>query len=317
MFHPTLSKSGRIAFFPLIVICKFLSEHCPAVLIQIRHFFSYGRFVNIRHPRNLTEKILYEEVYTDTSKWTLLADKYKVRDYIIEKGLESTLVQLYGHWYNLEDFKKDFYSLPESFILKANNGDGKGTFIIVKNKSTYDNESFEKICNTLKSWLNNRFISAMSGEPQYKGIKPCIIAEQLLTEDGEGMVTDYKFWCFNGTPLFVNVFSGRSSDGSSANMMSFDRDWNIHTEYLKFGSDYKECRPIAKPENLDKMFEIASVLSMDFPLVRVDLYNINGKIFFGELTFTPSGGIGLTGDFQQEYLDYFGKLINVERLPKK
>lgn len=313
MFHPTLSGWGRVVFAPVIKFCEWLGMHHPVLMVQLRYFAVYKRFANLRHPKDLNEKILYMKLYKDTSCWPDLVDKYKVREYIKAKGLEDTLVELYGVWFSDEDFKKDFDLLPSSFILKANNGEGKGTNMVVKDKSSV---SVDELAVIIKGWLGRKNIGALVAEPQYESIVPCVIAEQLLPlEQGHHSLTDYKIWCFEGKPYFVWVCNDRNEDGNSAHVMTYDLDWNPHPEYSIFTSDYLQGTPIPRPQNLQKMLDVASTLSEGFPELRVDLYNNDGKVYFGELTFTSQGGIN--SFYTQEFLNMTGTKFDVENLPKK
>lgn len=316
MFHPTLSKSGRFFFAPLIKICEFIGIHFPSIMVQMRYYACFKRFANLRHPQNLNEKILYYKLYKDTSRWSDLVDKLKVRSYVEKMGFKENLVKLYGYWYSVDDFKKDFDSLPESFILKANNGEGKGTNLIISNKNDYVGKKYDELCEKVSWWLSRKNIGALVAEPQYRDIKPCIIAEELLPiEEGKSTLTDYKIWCFEGTPYFTWVCNDRSNGGNSAHVLTYDIDWNPHPEYSVFNSDYLQGAPMPKPENYEQMIDMAAALSQGFPELRVDLYNINGKIYFGELTFTSQGGIN--NFFQQPFLEMCGKLFDVESLPNK
>ena len=313
MFHPTLSSWGRVVFAPVIKFCEWLGKHHPVLMVQLRYFAVYKRFANLRHPKDLNEKILYMKLYKDTSCWPDLVDKYKVREYIKAKGLEYTLVELYGAWFSAEDFRRDFESLPSSFILKANNGEGKGTNIAVKDKSIVN---VNDLCAIVEGWLARKNIGALVAEPQYDSIAPCVIAEQLLPlAPGSHSLTDYKIWCFEGKPYYIWVCSDRNEDGNSAHVMTYDIDWNTHPEYSIFTSDYLQGTPIPRPQNLKKMLEVAATLSAGFPELRVDLYNIDGRVYFGELTFTSQGGIN--SFFTQEFLNITGEMFDVEKLPNK
>lgn len=313
MFHPTLSKTGRIIFAPIIKLCEYLGKHHPSLMVQLRYYATYKRFAHLKHPKDLNEKILHIKLYTDTSLWPDLVDKYKVREYVTGLGLDNILVKLYGVWYSPDDFAKSFSELPNSFILKANNGEGKGTNLVVKDKTQY---SVKELTTTVKEWLARKNIGALVAEPQYEAIKPCVIAEQLLPiEAGHHSLTDYKIWCFEGRPHFIWVCNDRNEDGNSAHVLTYDTDWNPHPEYSIFTSDYLQGEPMPKPQNLDYMLSVAEKLSAGFPELRVDLYNIAGKIYFGELTFTSQGGIN--SFYTQEFLDYAGSLFSVEKLAKK
>lgn len=315
-FHPTLSKSGRFFFAPLIKACEFVGLHFPIVMVQMRYYACFKKFANLKRPKDLNEKILYYKLFKDTSRWPDLVDKFKVRQYIEDLGFKDNLVGIYGHWYTVEDFKKDFNSLPESFILKANNGEGKGTNLIIKNKKEYTGAKYDELCQQMSWWLSRKNIGALVAEPQYKDIVPCIIAEELLPiEEGQSTLTDYKIWCFEGKPYFIWVCNDRSKGGNSAHVLTYDIDWNPHPEYSVFNSDYLQGETMQKPKNYTQMLKIAEALSKGFPELRVDLYNINGKIYFGELTFTSQGGIN--SFYKQSFLNMCGELFDVESLPNK
>lgn len=313
MFHPTISKRGRLVFAPIIRISEYFGMHHPVSWTKFRYFVHFKKRINLKDPQDLNEKIKWAMLYSDTSKWTDLADKYKVRNYVKELGLADILVDLYAVWHNVEEVNFDV--LPDSFIIKANNGNGKGTNKIIK-KSDLNPEKQAEYLSMIKEWLHRKRIGALSAEPQYAGIKPCVIAEEVLTpEPEETTLTDYKIWCFNGKAYYVWVCNDRSSGGNSAHVLTYDLDWNPHPEFSVFTSDYMQGEVIPKPKNFEKMIEVAEKLSTGFPELRVDLYNISGKVYFGELTFTSQGG-GM--DFYtQEFLKELGSKFSIEDFPKK
>lgn len=244
---------------------------------------SLGKNIDWNDPKTLNEKINWLKFYSDTSKWTILADKYNVREYIVEKGLQDILVPLYGTWDKAEDI--NFNSLPNSFVLKTNHGSGDA--IIIRDKSSI-NEKFIK--RRLKKNLKQHY-GRVQSEPHYLKIHPRVIAEELLSESGTCSPTDYKIWCFDGKPYAIWVCRNRTSE--SVEVSTYDLDWNIipyagrkleHSHYLQ------STKEVPRPKNLEDMLQTASKLSEGFPQVRVDLYNINGKIYFGEMTFTSMGG---------------------------
>ena len=149
--HITTKRSTRILFAPLIKLTEWMGVHFPVTLIKIRYFFRFHKCVNLKNPRDLNEKILYLKLFTDTSRWSVCADKYRVRGYVEKCGLENYLVKLYGVWFCVDDFHlKD---LPDSFILKANNGDGKGSNLVVKNKFDWKEDELRHI---IKTWLGKK-----------------------------------------------------------------------------------------------------------------------------------------------------------------
>lgn len=265
----------------------FANTHFPILLAKLRFRKLFGRKLNLKNPQDLNEKILWLSLYSDTSLWTRCADKYAVRGYVEEKGLGDILVKLYGKWDKVEYI--DWNSLPKSFVIKTNNG--AGTVLVVENKDDLD---FPKTVKTLEEWLA-KDITSTTTEFHYRGIKPCIIAEELLELSKEdrfvsSSIIDYKIWCFNGKPDSFLVCSNRQYEGGCA-LSVYDLDWNYRPEASVFNKEHFEAqKPIPRPEHLKEMLDVATRLAADFPEVRVDLYNINGKIYFGELTFTSLGG---------------------------
>lgn len=319
MIHPASTRKGRILFAPVIAFCHFLGKYYPELLLKMRYFLTFKKKLNLKDPQDLNEKIIWAKLYSDTTLWTKLADKYKVREYVEEKGLGENLVKLYGTWDNAKDF--DFDQLPESFILQANNGDGKGTNKVVRGKSTLSAIQKTAIVKTIDEWLHRKNIGLLHAEPQYKGIHPMVIAEELLpTPKGESTLVDYKMWCFNGKVHYIWTCSERSADGASAHVMLYDREWKACPQYSIFSSRYSKGMLMPKPQNLERMIEIAETLAQGFPEVRVDLYNIdptdeNGKIYFGELTFTSLGGF--MNYFTPEFLKKAGSLFSIKDFKKK
>lgn len=303
MFHPTMSRTGRILFFPLIKFCEWMGEHHPVTLVKIRYFASFHRFPNLKNPKDFNEKILYMKLFTDTSRWTELADKYRVRSYVKECGLENYLIPLIGMWTDVNDI--DFDKLPKSFIFKANNGAGKSELLMVKDKETLNIEETKSFLDKL---LKRKHVGVLSGEPHYVHMNPCILAEELLpSEKGEKSPVDYKIYCANGKAHYIWVCSGRDSMGTE--VMTYDREWNPRPDLCIFDSRYREGKIKPRPGNLAEMIKVAETLVKSFPFVRLDLYNINGKIYFGEMTFTPLGG--LVNFHPQSFLDEMGEKIDL------
>ena len=127
MIHPTMTRTGRIVFYPAIKFCEWLGENNPTLLVKMRYFSYFHRLPDLKEPKDMNEKILYMKLFTDTSRWTELADKYKVRDYVKNCGLGDYLIPLVGMWTDVNDI--DFSTLPHSFIFKANNGVGKSELL--------------------------------------------------------------------------------------------------------------------------------------------------------------------------------------------
>ena len=162
----------------------------------------FGRNIDWENPRDLNEKIQWLAYCTDTSLWTLCADKYRMREFIKSENCEELLVPLYGHWDKAADI--DFDSLPNKFVLKPNHG--YGDVIIVKDKNRINKNA---VCNQLQKSIDTPW-GRETGEFHYLGIKPCIIAEMLLEPDSANGLVDYKVWCFNGKPYYI--FTGSNRD---------------------------------------------------------------------------------------------------------
>ena len=229
--------------------------------------------------------------HADMNVWASLADKYAVREYVKEKGLEDILVPLYGKWDTSDGLLRDWDALPQKFILKTNNG--CGTVLPIKDKSGVDLDGLKK---KLDKWLTKKDIGIGTVELHYNLIKPCIIAEGLLEDPSvksfSRSLVDYKIWCFEGKPFCCMAAYDREIGGSHHIFDLYDLNWNEHTELM---SDKTPRHLIPRPKNWERMKEIAGILSAGHPQMRVDLYNIDGKIYFGELTMTSQGG----------YMDYF------------
>lgn len=299
--HITTNKTASKILYPLIKFSEYLGIHHPVFLIKLRYFVRFGRLPNLKNPKDLNEKILYLKLYTDTKEWTRLADKYRVREYIKDCGLEDILVPLYGVWNKSSDISLS--NLPKSFILKANNGDGKGSFLVVKDK---ESANLEEIKQRSEKWLSERNIGALAAEPQYRDIPPRVLAEKLLESNSGGLV-DYKIWCFNGRPHSILTCSDRSNN--SVALGAYDLNWNRLEDALIPSKDYPAGGLLPRPDNLTEMIEIAEKLSKPFPEVRVDLYDVDGRVYFGELTFTSLGGMMLY--YTPKALQDMGSQVNL------
>lgn len=306
MIHPTTKKWTRVLFAPVIYFFNMLSEYNPVLLIKIRYWLLFHRLPNLKNPKDLNEKILYLKLFTDTSKWTDLTDKYKVRRYVEEKGLGDHLVPLLAVWNKIDDFNLD--PLPNSFIMKSNNGGGNTSVKIIKDKSVLTDSDKIELKELVNKWLHTVYKRNLSAEPQIRDIVPCVVVEELLpTDEGRSSLIDYKIWCFNGKAHYIWVVNDRI--GLDTHVMTYDLNWQAHPEYSISTNHYKLAQVMEKPQNLDVMLSVAEKLSEEFPCVRVDLYNVKGKIYFGEMTFTSQAGLM---DFHtDEFLKQAGSLIKL------
>ena len=259
---------------------------------MIRCYYKiFGRFPNFKNPKSFIEKIYWLQLNSDTSLWTFCTDKYRVREYIVQKGLGEYLNTIYSVWDKPE--RVDLSILPNEYILKTNNGCNQ---MVVVNGKGIINEKV--ILEQLRWWYNHPF-GVSGGQLHYLRIKPCIIAEKLLPiQRGEKSLIDYKIWCFSGNPFCILVTYGRTE--RTVNIALYDLNWIPMPQYIKSTNHViaKSGNAIPKPVCLDEMLKIAKILSEEIPQVRVDLYDINNRPVFGELTFSTGFGY-FTDEFYQ------------------
>uniref|UniRef100_UPI00404AAD92 ATP-grasp fold amidoligase family protein n=1 Tax=Flavobacterium sp. TaxID=239 RepID=UPI00404AAD92 len=188
------------------------------------------------------------------------------------------IIKTLGVWDNADHINYDL--LPKSFIIKTNHASGQN--IIIKNKYDFDKKN---VNITLNKWLKLNY-SAFGREYQYEKIRPLILVEPLINDQDDAPLNDYKFYCFNGNPMYVQVDFDRFTKHTRN---FYDMNWNLQDFSILYPNNKKL---IEKPINFDKMIEIAQKLSLGFPFIRVDLYSYGNKVYFGELTFHPEGGFG-------------------------
>lgn len=280
---------------------RIIGMFSPKLLASIYYRKATGQWMNWKDPQDLNEKILWLSLCSDTTEWTDLADKYKVRDFVEKKGYGNLLVKLYGVWEHAEEI--DYEKLPDRFVLKTNHG--SGTNIIVKDKSNLD---VRKTNKQLNEWLKMRF--GWPVEPHYLRIKPLIIAEELLMDDVSFSTSliDYKVYCFEGKADFIWACYNRTSD--HVYVETHGLDWEYKPEKSVFSNQYRDGGGVVpKPKNLEQMIETANCLSKGFHQVRVDFYEVKGKLIFGEMTFTSNQGT--ITYFTHEFLSEKGNKISI------
>jgi hypothetical protein len=265
-------------------------ENC----VKNRFKRAHGYEPDLKNPKTLSEKIQWMKVYGHLERFSKYVDKYAVRAFVKDTAGEELLIPLIGVYKKTKEI--DYNSLPNSFVMKATHASGWN--VIVKDKAEVDwNLAREK----MDGWLKLNYYKK-SGEPNYKPLKGGIIIEKYI-EDSTGDLKDYKFFCFHGEPKFVQVdgdrFVGHKRD-------IYDLKWNKLP--VKFFYE-NLTQPVAKPEKLSDMTEICRKLSRGFSFVRVDLYFADGRIYFGELTFTPENGFYPFSPVQYDAI--FGKFLDL------
>lgn len=263
----------------------------------------FHKKLNLKNPETLSDKLAYIELHEQSPLAPSCTDKYAVREYVEKKGLGNILVPLAGGpWSDVESV--DFDALPNSFAMKATHGCKMN--YLVADKASMNQEACVK---EMRRWLSTTY-GAYSMEPHYLSIPHRLYAEQFL--ENAGQLVDYKFHCLNGVPQFVLVCSERKANGDAAMKVTldlYDMEWNHIPEIIASGSEISGNGSIQRPEQLEEMKRVAERLSSDFKFVRVDLYELDGNIYFGELTFSP--GCCVFPYFTETFDREMGKLLTL------
>ena len=234
---------------------------------------------DLKNPRTFNEKLCWLKLHHRDPMMSIMVDKADVKKFVADILGEEYIIPTYGVWERVEDI--DFDSLPKKFVMKGTHDSGR--VIVCVDKESLD---VGKARNEMQLSLNRDFY-AITREWPYKNVPHRIIAEKFI-QQSDGGLTDYKFFCFNGHVDCVMVCLDRHIGDTK--FFFFDKDWNF-MRLNKRGVAAPENFTLPRPNGIDKMFEIASELSKGQPFLRVDLYNVDGKIYFGELTFYPDGGV--------------------------
>ncbi|MES2810921.1 MAG: ATP-grasp fold amidoligase family protein [Bacteroidota bacterium] len=245
---------------------------------KTQYFLRTGEKLNLENPKTFADKLQWLKLFYYDESFGRFADKYLCRQVVKERVGDSVLVDLIAVYDTVDEI--DFEILPQKFALKCSHGSGFN--LIVEDKSKLD---IEKEKCKLKKFMTTNYYYKFR-EKIYKKLKPVIVIEELLEqEDGHDLI-DYKFQCFGGVP--ANVLIKATEDGVGK-MAVYDLNWNKYQPDAT-SKNYLQGE-IPKPSNLDEMRDVAAQLSKGFPFLRVDLYSVKGKTYFGELTFIPNGGV--------------------------
>lgn len=278
---------------------KFLPQE-----FYVKIFYEYytGKKLDLTNPIEFNQKLQWLKVYYRPSILTQLVDKYEVRKYVEDKVGPQYLNKLLGVYFKVSDL--NYNELPEQFVIKAVHGYNFN--ILVPDKSKLNRF---KAGLLMRKWMTKNQYYRGGMEWAYKNVKPKIIAEEYLTEEGKPSISDYKYFFFNGEPKFIQV----DLDRSIGHVRSYvDMNWKT-LDFTTIGIDKFEGQ-ITIPKNHEEMTAVATALASDFPFVRVDLYNIGGKIVFGEMTFYPTDG---RMDFApDEYNTVIGNYLKLPQIPK-
>lgn len=259
-----------------------------------------GYEMNLETPKTFNEKLQWLKLYDRRPEYTVLSDKYTAKEYVAEKIGKEYVIPTLGIWDTVDEV--DLNRLPDRFVIKCTHD--SGSVMVVRDKQGFDWENAKK---QLAERLRRNYYWA-EREYGYKNVKPRILAEAYLDSGGEAGAIDYKFYCFHGEPKFLYLSQGLE-DHATAKISFVNMDW---TKMEMHRSDFEEFKELPKkPEAFDKMVELAKILSEKFPFVRTDFYENNGKVYFGEMTFYPGGG--LTAFSPEEWDRHLGDWIDLTK----
>lgn len=301
-----MSKLQILKYRVLLKITRILPSLFPdSWYLKAYYFFEMGRELNLDNPVLYSEKLQWLKIHGRKPEYVTMVDKVKVKDYVVSLIGEDYVIPTLGVYDSFEDIKFD--KLPDQFVLKCNHD--SGNVIVCKNKQQLDINNARKV---LTDALKTDYY-LLGREWPYKNVKRKIMAESFLSAPNEPFynhlgMTDFKFSCFDGKVNDVMVCLERESKDTK--FYFFDKDWNL-LRYNIRGKKAPDGFTIPKPQNFKKMVEIAEILSTNIPYLRVDLYNLAGKIYFGEMTFFPNSGFDRNLLEETEYI--YGEMI---KLPK-
>ena len=269
--------------------------------IRARYYFNFRKFPNLRHPKTFNEKLQWLKLYNRKPEYTNLVDKYEVKKIVAGIIGEEYIIPTLGVWDHAEEI--DFDSLPDQFVLKCTHDTASVT--ICKDKAALDREAVKKHLNDCLQ----KSLFLYGREWPYKHVKPRIIAETYLEDHETQELRDYKLFCFDGVVRALFIATDRQKKDEETKFDFFDAEGN----HLRLRYEHPNAAtPPPLPEHFEKMKELASILSKGFPHLRVDFYECNGKIYFGELTFFL--GSGFEKFEPEEWDEIFGSWI---QLPQK
>lgn len=297
-------KSDRSTFMAAI-IQNFFGWLPDKTYLQLLYRFKMGHRLDLNHPKTFTEKIQWLKLYNRRPEYTLMVDKYAVKKYVADIIGEKYIIPTLGVWDKPEDI--DWDALPNEFVLKTTHGGGSGGVVICKDKKTFDRN---KAILTLRDSMNGDIYRSLREWP-YKDVKKRVLAEKYMAP--KDMVnnpiydlSDYKFFCFNGEPKYCQVIRDRHSKET---IDFYDMNWR-HQEFVGLNPIASNgINPVPRPLLLDDMICICHKLSENMKFVRIDMYVIDNRIYFGEITFYPASGMGLFNP--DKWNEELGNLISL------
>ena len=293
-----MPRISAYSVFSNLGVYGFLNWMPDGLYLEIQYYLKMHRRLNLKYPKTMNEKLQWLKINDRKSIYIDLVDKYKVRKHIENAIGKQYLIPLIGTWESPKDIC--FENLPDQFVLKCNHD--SGGVIVCKDKSKLNvKHSINLLQRRLKrdySWGNREW--------PYRGVHRLVLAEQFLIDNSKyESLTDYKFYCFHGVPHCVLACVDRTK--RNANYIYYDKNWNRLNYNIQ--TDAEKNRIVPKPKNLDLMFELSEKIAkyVGSAFLRVDFFNVKGRIFFGEVTFYPHSGMDTTLISEIDYK--FGSMI--------
>lgn len=286
IMHPS-----HLALFLLNKTARFWSDR---LFLKLKFRLVMGQKLDLKNPKTFTEKLQWLKLYNRKPEYTTMVDKYAVKAYVENKIGGEYIIPTLGVWNRVEDINWD--ALPNQFVLKTTHGGGSGGVVICKDKKVINRQ---EACQQLQRSLNSDIYLNYREWP-YKDVPKRIIAEKYMADSQkvDGDLTDYKFYCFNGEPIYCQIIRDRRTKET---IDFYDMEWN-HMPFVGLNPVVSNgLTPVAKPKNLDVMTGICHRLSENIPFARIDLYAIENEVYFGEITFFPASGIGTFSPIEWNY----------------
>lgn len=268
----------------LAVLVRFAKLFPDKAFLRFRYYLERGETLNIDNPKTFNEKINWLKLYNRKPEYTTMVDKYAVKDFVSERIGQKYIIPTIGIWNTPEEI--EFDTLPNQFVLKTTHGGGSSGVVICNDSVSFDRASaIRKLQESMKTDIFTGY-----REWPYKNVPRKIIAEPYMTEGDSFGLTDYKFFCFNGEPRLSQVISDRKTEEK---IDFFDMQWERIESLVGLNPKVNNSGSIiSRPHSFEEMKQIAKTLSQGTPFSRIDLYEVNGHCYFGEITFFPAGGMG-------------------------
>ena len=293
-------KNPRVLLSSLVRVMNFLFP--DKLYLKIIFFLNTGNRLNLKDPITFSEKQQWLKLYDRKPEYTMMVDKYAVKDYVARLIGDKYIIPTLGIWDRPEQIEWD--KLPNQFVLKTTHGGGNTGVVICKDKTTFNrNMAVKKLKNSFKQ---NIYCSLR--EWPYKNVPRRILAEKYIAPSPPANeLPDYKFFCFNGEPRYCQVISGRTSKMC---VDFFDRNWIHQPFHEPQNYPHADIEP-RKPVNLEIMWKAATKLAAGKPFSRIDFYDLGDRVYFGEITFFPTSGMG---GFSPKYFDtIMGRMVTLPR----